>query len=146
MTYTQVLADAPGDLTNTATVTDRVTGDGNDSAQASITVAAPPTAVNDSDLGNTIGDTVTVPVLGNDTGDLDPATVRILEPGTGNPVTTLAVPGQGTWTVDPATGALTFNPQAGFEGDPAPVTYRVADTLGSDGDGHRHGDLRAGRG
>ena len=34
---TQLYADAPGDLTNTATVTDRTTGDSNDSAQASIT-------------------------------------------------------------------------------------------------------------
>ena len=72
VTYTQVLADAPGDLTNTATVTDRTPGDSNDSAQASVTVAAPPTAVNDADLGNAIGEAVTLPVLDNDTGELTP--------------------------------------------------------------------------
>ncbi len=130
VTYTQVLSDAPGDLANTATVTDRTTGDSNDSAQATVTIAAAPDAANDSDLGNTIGDPVTVPVLGNDTGDLDPGTVRILEPGTGDPLTALAVPGQGTWNVNASSGAITFTPLPTFLGDPAPITYRVADTLG----------------
>ena len=45
-------------------------------------------------------------------------------------VSTLTVPGEGAWTVNPTTGALTFTPQAGFEGDPTPVDYEVTDTTG----------------
>lgn len=37
--------------------------------------------------------------------------------------TTLTVEGQGTWTVDLATGEFSFTPVAGFLGNPAPVKY-----------------------
>lgn len=37
--------------------------------------------------------------------------------------TTLTVDGQGTWTVDLATGEFSFTPVAGFLGNPAPVKY-----------------------
>ena len=40
-------------------------------------------------------------------------------------MTTLAVHGEGTWTVNPVTGAISFTPEAGYLGDPTPVTYRV---------------------
>ena len=48
----------------------------------------------------------------------------------GDRVTTLSVPGEVVWTVNPTTGALTFTPQDGFEGDPTPVDYEVTDTTG----------------
>ena len=35
----------------------------------------------------------------------------------------MTVPGQGTWTYVPATGALTFDPLPGFTTDPTPITY-----------------------
>ena len=72
---------------------------------------------------------MTVDVLAND-GDVDPTTVMIIDPATGDPVTTLTVPGEGVWTVDPATGALTFTPEDGLTGDPTPVDYQVTNVLG----------------
>ncbi|WP_222101867.1 Ig-like domain-containing protein, partial [Methylomonas koyamae] len=70
-------------------------------------------------------------VLGNDNdpdGSLNPASVTIV--GSGGPGQPLVVAGQGTWTVNPATGAITFTPAAGFTGDPTPISYTVADNLG----------------
>jgi hypothetical protein len=74
-------------------------------------------AVNDSSV--TASNTpVTTDVLANDTGDrpLDPASVTV----------TVASP-SGTTSVNAATGAITFTPNAGFGGT-ASYTYRVCDT------------------
>ncbi|UOE27899.1 Ig-like domain-containing protein [Agromyces soli] len=98
---------------------------------ATVTVTYVPEAVDDESLGNPRGSAVTVPVLGNDAGDLDPSTVRIIDPASGEPVTELVVPGEGTWTVDPDTGDLTFTPEPGFEGDPTPIDYTVSDRAGN---------------
>ena len=106
-----------------------VTDTTGDTVPATVTVTYVPAAVDDTDAGNTIGDPVTVDVLANDTGDFDATSVRILTSGGGR-VTTLTVPGEGAWTVNPTTGALTFTPEAGFEGDPTPVDYEVTDTTG----------------
>jgi uncharacterized repeat protein (TIGR01451 family) len=129
---TQTVADAAGTtLTNVASVEDR--GDASDNtATATATVVDPPAATDDSDTGNTIGDVVVVDVLGNDTGTsaaLDPTSV-VLRDSSGAWVTSLTVPGEGRWAVDPATGAVAFTPQAGFGGDPTPVVYRVSDANG----------------
>jgi CshA-type fibril repeat protein len=94
------------------------------------TPLAAPAANDDEDLDNPLGTPVTVDVIGNDTGDLDPSTVRIVDGG-GDPVTELEVPGEGTWTVDPTTGAITFTPEAGFSGNPTPITYEVSDDRGN---------------
>jgi len=48
----------------------------------------------------------------------------------GEPVTTLTVAGQGTYTLDPATGALVFTPVPGFTGKPDPITYQITDAYG----------------
>lgn len=53
---------------------------------------------------------------------LDPATVRIIDPS-GEEVTRLVVPGEGVWEVDPNTGEVSFTPEAGFDGDPAPIQW-----------------------
>jgi uncharacterized repeat protein (TIGR01451 family) len=129
---TQTVADAPGAvLANTASVEDR--GDPADNAAtATVTVVGPPTAVDDADTGNAIGDAVTVDVLGNDSGAsaaLDPASVVLRDPS-GGWVTSLTVTGEGTWSVDPTTGSVTFRPEAGFLVDPTPVGYRVTDANG----------------
>ncbi|MCG8831470.1 gliding motility-associated C-terminal domain-containing protein, partial [Tenacibaculum finnmarkense] len=112
--------------------------DGNVSNDATITLnftPQVPIAVNDTATGNTPGDDVTIDVLDNDklsdgspitdpstqvTIDLDPTT-----PGVQN---TLVVPNQGTWTVDPATGILTFNPIDGFTQTPTDVVYTLTET------------------
>ena len=40
------------------------------------------------------------------------------------------IPNQGTYTVDPATGIVTFDPLPTFTGQATPVTYSVTDNLG----------------
>jgi uncharacterized repeat protein (TIGR01451 family) len=117
-----------GFLVDPTPVTYRVSDGHGQTATALVTVTYVPEAADDSSLGHAIGTTVTVDVLANDTGDLDPSTVRLVDGD--RHVTTLAVPGEGTWTVDTTTGALTFTPEDGFLLDPTPVTYRVTDTTG----------------
>ncbi|WP_129339568.1 Ig-like domain-containing protein [Cellulomonas endophytica] len=134
VTYTQP-ATAPGEVVNTVTVTDRTDGDDDDTATTTTPVVgtpAPdaPVAEDDEDLDNVPGSPVTLDVVANDGAGVDPTTVQLLTPGTGVPVTELVVPGEGTWTVDPATGEVTFTPESGFRGDPTPVDYRVADDEG----------------
>jgi len=91
---------------------------------------SPPVAVDDTSLDNFPGP-VTLDVLANDTdpdGNLDVASVD-LNLVTAGRQTTLTVAGEGTWTVDDL-GNVTFTPEAGFFGDPTPITYRVSDTYG----------------
>ena len=133
----EVTADGPGGSTVTDTSQDGAVadanGDGdptNDSVPTSFVI--PPELTPDESLGNPEGSTVVVDVLGNDPSiDIDPTTVMIIDPATGLPVTSLVVPGEGTWTVDPVTGAITFIPEPGFTGDPTPITYEAADTNGT---------------
>jgi gliding motility-associated-like protein len=98
--------------------------------------AAPicPTLVDD--FGNYIvGTPITVSVLSNDTSNsaLNPASVSIVG-GTDTNADgfndTLVVPGQGTWTVNPVTGAITFTPQVGFTGSPTSIQYTAQDMDG----------------
>jgi uncharacterized repeat protein (TIGR01451 family) len=102
-------------------------------ATATVTVTyapvVPPIATNDQNLGNTPGTAVTVNILANDGSGLLPSSVRIVSPS--GPVTTLVVSGQGTWSVNPTTGAITFTPQAGFTGNPTPITYTAANAAGA---------------
>ncbi len=97
---------------------------------AKATITYQPEAANDESLNNPQGSTVTVPVLDNDTGDLDPGTVKIIDPKSGDPVGKLVVPGEGTWKVDPDTGDITFTPEKGFTGNPTPIDYLVKDRNG----------------
>ncbi|MGL4174395.1 MAG: Ig-like domain-containing protein, partial [Actinomycetota bacterium] len=77
---------------------------------------------------------VTLDVLANDTSadgiPLDPATVKLKDPTTGDLVTTLTIPGEGTYRVDPTTGKITFDPDPTFTGKASPVSYVVEDDLG----------------
>jgi LPXTG-motif cell wall-anchored protein len=101
-----------------------------DTVTATLTVTYVPAAANDSSTGNKEGTPVTVDVIGNDTGTFDPTSVRLVDPVTGELVTTLVVTDEGTWTVNAATGAITFTPETGFTGDPTPVGYQVTDLDG----------------
>jgi CshA-type fibril repeat protein len=98
-------------------------------ATATVTIAYTPAAANDVSRGNTAGKPVTVDVVGNDSANLDPTSVHLID-SNGDPVTTLVVDGEGTWTVDPVTGAITFTPEDGFTGNPTPVQYTATDALG----------------
>ena len=133
VTYTQDATGSVGtQLENTASITDRKSGDTNDTATATTTlVADPPVANNDDDLDNAIGAVVTVPVLANDEGTIVPGSVALINPVSGAPITgSHVVPGEGDWSVNTTTGAITFTPLPGFKGDPTPVDYEVTDSNG----------------
>ncbi|MFJ7288843.1 Ig-like domain-containing protein [Curtobacterium sp. NPDC098951] len=95
-----------------------------------------PKVENSSSTANTPGQPATVDVLQGATGDIDPTTVQLTAPDVAGSTVrdggkTLTVPGQGVWTVDPTSGAVTFTPEDGFTKNPTPVTYTVADTRGN---------------
>ncbi|MBE7653976.1 hypothetical protein F7643_12710, partial [Tenacibaculum finnmarkense genomovar finnmarkense] len=99
-----------------------------------VVVIRAPTATDDTSTGNTPGDDATIDVLDNDklsdgSSITDPATqVTIdLDPTTVGVQNTLVVPNEGTWTVDPVTGILTFNPDAGFTQTPTDVVYTLTE-------------------
>lgn len=95
-----------------------------------------PDAANDT--ASTAYDTpVTVRVLANDkpghpSAPLVPDSVRVIDPATGDPVSTLRVAGQGTYTVQPE-GGIRLVPEGGSTGAATPVVYQVSDTNGSSG-------------
>ena len=103
---------------------------------AVITIEYPqtaPVAVDDERFNQPLGQAVVLSVLDNDTdieNNIDPTSVRFADPDTGLPVTSLVVAGEGSWAVDTTTGEITFTPEPGFLGNPAPVPYRVVDTTG----------------
>ena len=120
--------DDDGLTTNVATVT--------------ITYLYPPVAVDDEDLDNDAGTTVTLPITGNDSdpdGTVEPDTVNFdatsVPGGIGadtdgdGDIDQVVVPGEGTWTVDDA-GNVTFTPEAGFLSNPTPIDYTVDDNDG----------------
>ncbi|MBD3790129.1 MAG: hypothetical protein IE885_07180, partial [Campylobacterales bacterium] len=93
-----------------------------------------PTATDDT-VNGIAGQETVIHVVNNDssgTSALDPTSVRIIDPNTGDMVTELVVPGEGRWVVDPVTGDITFEAEEGFTGDPAPIEYSVQDTAGNE--------------
>jgi len=96
-------------------------------ATATISIDYPQAPAPDVSTGAP-GDLVTIDVLAND-DTVDPTTVQIV--GTSNPGDPLVVPGEGTWTVDPVNGSITFIPESGFTGDPTPIMYTATDTNGN---------------
>jgi uncharacterized repeat protein (TIGR01451 family) len=130
-----VTFDPHPDFTGTSTVIYRVTDtDGNDASSTITVVVSPITPAAADDARTTPYRTpVTVTVLANDTegapsAPLDADTVRLLDAG--SPVTSLDVPGEGTYDVN-ADGTITFTPDDAFEGAATPVPYRVADANGT---------------
>ena len=113
---TYVVDDALGSTSNVATIT--------------VTVNAPPTAVDDSALTphNT---PVTVSVVANDNdsdGSIDPASVD-LDPAAAGQQTTFSVAGEGVYSVD-GSGQVTFTPEANFVGV-STISYAVNDNDGA---------------
>ncbi len=130
VTYTQDAVRPEGTLTNTAGVIDRATGDV-DTATASVDVTyAPPVANPDTATGPQ-GAPLSSPVLDDDTrGDLplDASTLTLLD-ASGDPATEVAVPGEGTFTLDGS--SVVFTPLPEFVGAATAVSYRVADSSGT---------------
>jgi uncharacterized repeat protein (TIGR01451 family) len=123
--FAQVGAGTGGSiLTNTVNVTSSVPDPdgGDDSASVDVSVQSvgmnPPVA-NDDTAVTVVGTPVTIYVLMNDTdpdGNINPASVVVL-----------SGPNQGTTSVDPGTGAITYQP-TGIGADE--FRYQVCDTTG----------------
>ena len=56
---------------------------------------------------------------------------KLVDPATGQPTdeTTVTVPGEGTYTIDPTTGAVTFTPEKDFVGTAKGVTVQATATI-----------------
>jgi CshA-type fibril repeat protein len=95
-----------------------------------LTLTSPAPVVDDISTATTAGTPVTVtPAVELPAGrTLDVAQTRLIAEN-GDAVTTLTN-ADGTWEVDPGTGAITFTPAAGATGPAEPVTYRVQDSAG----------------
>ena len=129
-----------GDRTLTFTATD-AGGHASTPAVATITVAPvndAPVAVNDGPVSGNEDTPIVVNVLSNDTDvddALDPTSVVITTTPPGATLSgdgkTLTVPGQGVWTVNPTSGAITFTPAADYIGTPTSITYTVKDASGA---------------
>jgi hypothetical protein len=90
----------------------------------------PPVAVDDD--GTTTCNAATVDVLSNDiagSAPLVPSSVKLLTPGSLARVTTLTVGGQGQYSVDPISGAVSFTPLNGLR-DTVSIDYVVTDANG----------------
>jgi CshA-type fibril repeat protein len=103
---------------------------GKTSNPAQVTVDYVPVATNDTK--NIVDPTMPTsinPLTNDTTGDtVDPTTVAL---GSSAPGAPLVVSGEGTWTVNPTTGEVTFTPIAGFVKSPTPITYTVKDNDGN---------------
>nr|MBS9773529.1 hypothetical protein [Gammaproteobacteria bacterium] len=112
-----------------------LSGDGKEDNDPTVTsIQRLPVATNDSKKG-AIGEPVKINVLENDTDpdgkdDIDPTSVKLIDKN-GNEVTELNVEGEGTWTVNPTTGEITFTPEQGVTDDPTPVQYVLSDKEGN---------------
>jgi len=92
----------------------------------------PPVTVDDL-VDGTWGEDTTIDVVHNDrdgTSAIDSRSVMLIDPVSGDAVTSVTVVGEGTWTVD-ASGSVLFIPVDGFVGDPTPVGYSLSDVLGN---------------
>ena len=106
------------------------------------TASIRPATTADTKTNQAAGSTVTIDILANDSGvnPLDPTTVALnptsVPEGIGTDtdndgdIDKVLVPGEGTWTVDAATGEVTFTPETGFTSDPTPIEYTIEDNLG----------------
>lgn len=99
-------------------------------------IPEPPTVTNDVSSGYQDVNQI-ISVLLNDTagsaGALDPSSVRLCASGQVKPACSalvLIVPGEGTYSVDEATGFVTFDPEPSFTGAATPVNYSVQDSVG----------------
>jgi CshA-type fibril repeat protein len=111
---------------------------GNKASASVMVTVAPVTPVITDDTAATPYETpVTVDVLANDKpGDATAplGAVQLVDPVTGDPVASVVVPGEGTFTVQPS-GAIRFAPVSSFAGVVVPVGYEVADRNGTVGVG-----------
>lgn len=119
-------------------VTYRVTDFVGQYADSTLTPEIPalPIARNDISSGYQDVNQVISPLINDSAGapaDLDPTSVRLCSSTDVSPNCTaqsLIVPGEGTYTVNTSTGAVTFDPLPTFTGVATSVTYSVTDSVG----------------
>lgn len=138
---TVTFTPAPGYVGTTPPVEYEITDANGSTDTALLTVTVRPGPVAQPDTGTTPHDTpITRPLLPNDTpgpradgtpGSWVPSTVVFTSPDATDGGRTLNVPGQGVYTIDPATGQVTFVPAPGFTGQATPVGYQVSDSNGN---------------
>jgi len=119
-TVTYTVKDENGLESNAATITVTVEG---------VAAEIAPTA-NDDQAATRYGQSVTITALANDqpgSSPIVPATIRLID-ASGNPATTVTIPGEGRYRVD-AQGVVTFEPADGFTGT-STVRYEVTDENG----------------
>jgi CshA-type fibril repeat protein len=102
------------------------------SMTATIQIPPSPTSSTDTATGAAGGDILVSPLL-NDTGTgLSGSSLRLcgaVEVAPACTLTTRTVPGEGTWSIDPASSTIVFTPEGGFTGMVTPVSYSVSDIL-----------------
>ncbi|GGG61441.1 DUF6923 family protein [Epilithonimonas arachidiradicis] len=116
-------------LFTTASDAGQVLADG-----ASCALTLPPNPKDDTGCiaDPTLSQNITINVLNNDvpgTRAINPASVRLINPSTMTPATSVTIPGQGTFTVNTTTGVVTFSSLTTFT-QPVTIQYTVADTAG----------------
>jgi uncharacterized repeat protein (TIGR02543 family) len=99
--------------------------------------APPPPAADNETSSGLVDVNQTINVLVGDTAAtgafLNPSSIRLCATGTPDvscTSTSLLVPNEGTYTVDPQTGTVTFDPLSTFSGTATPIKYVVADSTG----------------
>ncbi len=104
----------------------------------SLTPVNDPPVADDESVTTNEDTPVVIDVVNGDTdldGTIDPTSVIITSTPPGATLSpdgkTLTVPGEGVWSVDLLSGAITFTPEANFNGPVATITYQVADDLGA---------------
>ena len=106
--------------------------DGNFAPPAEVIIDYIPLANDDESLGNPAGFIISLDLIGNDaSNDLDPTTIRFDHPNYNPATRSVLVIGEGTWVHDATSGAVTFNPQPGFRGEPTPIQYVIGDDDGN---------------
>lgn len=104
--------------------------------QVTITVMEADGPLANDDIVSTPTDTpVTFDPLDNDVeGDfpIDPTSVKFIDPDTGEEVVFLDIMGEGTWSVNPNTGEVTFTPEAGFNEETTAIGYVMYDEAGTE--------------
>jgi CshA-type fibril repeat protein len=119
------------------TITELLTGLKSVPATVSPTYeATPPIAANDTnDIPTSTGTNTLIDILDNDTlgdgstpGPAD-VTITLIPPDgiTANTNGSITIPNQGTYSLNPATGEVTFDPIDGFKNDPTPIGYIITD-------------------
>ncbi len=133
-TYTITNTDLEeGIVISTVTVSGTHGGETIDAdAEAVVAALYPPVANDDVSADHISGNAVVVDVLENDLlNDGSPALPGLvtvdLNQQAGGIQHRVDIPGEGVWSYNPQSGALTFTPQSGFTTDPTPISYLLTE-------------------